>query len=173
MTPELPAFPCPHCRDRTFTKRTVANDAPASAGVVLTHLHLCTSCGENYLSTVCVAPDRTRTETWDYYLDREAPLRRVRRYEPVGPYGLDEVAPLFVVAGRSVPEAEWREALAYARAVPSPLLEQDTAETPAATVIERWMAWWSTVAHRPAAGSNGFRLVGLGESETTPHSRAA
>ena len=36
MTPELPAFPCPHCRDRTFVKRTVANDAPASAGVVLT-----------------------------------------------------------------------------------------------------------------------------------------
>ncbi|MEM1117259.1 MAG: hypothetical protein AAF845_07780 [Bacteroidota bacterium] len=171
MTPELPAFPCPHCGDRAFTKRTVANDAPASAGTVLTHLHVCTSCGENYLSTVCVAADRTRTETWDYYLERETSLRRVRRYTPAGTYDLVEAKPLFIVDGRDVAEAEWRAALASARAMPSPLLDAETSRT--ASTIQRWMAWWKAVSYRPAMGSAGFRLIGLGTPDPAPHSRAA
>ena len=173
MTPELPAFPCPHCRDRSFTKRTVANDAPASAGTVLTHLHVCTSCGENYLSTVSVAPDRTRTETWDYYLERETSLRRVRRYMPAGAYELAEAEPLFVLDGQAVPEAEWRAALACARTAPSPLLAEDAETARTASAIQRWMAWWKSVSYRPSMGSASFRLIGLGTPDAAQHSRAA
>ena len=148
MTPELPAFPCPHCHQRSFAKRAVEHDASRSVGVFLTHLHVCTSCGENYLSTVHVAADRTRTETWDYYLDRATSLRRVRRYRPHGAHHLRECEPLFVIDGAAVSEAEWRRALADARTAPSPLVCEETRPTTA--FAERWLGWWSSVAHKPS-----------------------
>ena len=156
MTPELPAFPCPHCQALAFVKRPVSNDAPASAGLLLTHLHLCTSCGENYLSTVHVAPDRTRTETWDYYLDRETAMRRVRRYAPAGAHDLRELTPLFILDGEAVPEAAWRSELATARAAGSPLVAQEE-DARSSALVERWLGWWHAVTHQPE--SSPLRLV--------------
>ena len=157
MTPELPAFPCPHCQERAFTKKAVANDAPPSIGLMLTHLHLCSACGENYLSTVHVAPDRTRTETWDYYLDRTVPMRRVRRYVASGAHDLRELAPLFILDGNTVPEAAWRAELATARAEASPLVASEDARTSA--LIERWLQWWGAATHRSESASAPLRLV--------------
>ena len=169
MTPELPAFPCPHCQARAFVKRSVSNDAPPSAGLVLTHLHLCMACGENYLSTVHVAPDRTRTETWDYYLDRETAMRRVRHYAPDGAHGLRELAPLFVVDGQAVPESDWRSELAAARTEASPLLAQEEARTSA--LLERWLQWWSAATHSPAPMP--LRLVEPAGGDFSPIRRTA
>ena len=153
MTTELPAFPCPHCRERAFTKRAVASDAPAEA-TVLAHLYVCDACGENYLATVHVAADRTRTETWDYYLERETSLRRARRYVPSGAHGLAEAEPLFAIDGQPVAEAAWRAALDALRAAPSPVVGQ-----PAPTLAGRWVAWWS--AATPLRPAPGLRLVPL------------
>ena len=147
MLKELPAFPCPCCHERTFTKRRLDVDAPAAAGTVLTHLHVCQACGENYLSTVHVAPDRSRTETWDYYLERDTTLRRVRRYAPAGTHHLVEDEPLFVVGTEPVTEATWRAALAAVRGAPSPLLADAPVPSPAlSTFVERWLAWWAETA---------------------------
>ena len=170
MTPELPAFPCPHCQARAFVKRAVSNDAPPSAGLLLTHLHLCTACGENYLSTVHVAPDRTRTETWDYYLERETAMRRVRRYAPAGAHDLRELAPLFLLDGEAVAEPAWRSELAAARAEPSPLVApKDDARTSA--LLERWLQWWSAATHAPAPMP--LRLVEPAAGDFSPIRRTA
>ena len=163
MPQELPAFPCPCCHERTFEKRSVENDAPVTMGTVLTHLHLCHACGENYLSTVHVSPDRLRTEVWDYYLDRLTPLRRVRHYEPSGAHGLRETASEFLIGAEHVSETAWRSALATARTTPSPLVE-----APASTFAERWLAWWAKASH-PYVPS--FRL--LPAVHTAAHGRQA
>ena len=155
MTTELPAFPCPHCRERAFTKRAVESDAPASVGTVLTHLYVCDACGENYLATVHVAADRTRTETWDYYLERSVSLRRARRYVPEGAHGLTEIEPVFAIDGRAVPERAWRAALDGLRAAPSPIVAESS---DARTLAGQWVAWRAAV--RPALFSD-LRLVGL------------
>ena len=152
MTTELPAFPCPHCHARAFTKRAVESDAPAGAGTVLAHLYVCGACGENYLATVHVAADRTRTETWDYYLERGVALRRARRYVPSGAHALDEVEPLFAIDGRAVSETAWRAALDGLRSAPSPLV---AGAADARTLAGRWSAWWSAARPAPA-----LRLVG-------------
>ena len=150
MLKELPAFPCPRCHERTFTKRRLDVDVPATTGTVLTHLHVCHACGENYLSTVHVAPDRSRTETWDYYLDRGTTLRRVRRYAPAGAHHLAEDEPLFVVGADPVPEATWRAALAAVRKAPSPLLADAPVPSPVlSTFVERWLAWWAKTTAPP------------------------
>ena len=166
MIQELPAFPCPHCHERTFTKRRVPNDAPVSAGTVLTHLHLCPSCGENYLSTVHVAPDRTRTETWDYYLERATPLRRVRRYDPAGTYALAERPQLFLIGGELVTETAWRSALSTAREAPSPLLDEEPLSEPArAALVERWLAWWTRTARPRLPAIPAPYVVGFDAAE--------
>ena len=156
MTTELPAFPCPHCHERAFTKRAVESDAPSDSSAVLAHVYVCDACGENYLATVHVAADRTRTETWDYYLERAVSLRRVRRYAPAGAYGLSEEAPLFAIDGRAVSEGAWRAALDGLRAAPSPLV---AGASDARTLAGRWAAWWSAAHPAPVSG---LRLVGLG-----------
>lgn len=161
MTTELPAFPCPHCRERAFTKRAVESDAPPEAGVVLAHLYVCDACGENYLATVHVAADRTRTETWDYYLERAVSLRRGRRYVPAGPHGVVEVEPLFAIDGRPVAEGAWRAALDGLRAAPSPLV---AGAPDARTLAGRWTAWWSAARPAPVPG---LRLVGLAPGRRT------
>ena len=135
----LPAFPCPCCDARAFHKRPVAC-AAESPDVVqsMAHLYLCHACGENYLATVQVERDGTRTETWDYYVDRALAMRRVRRYEPAGAFALAEAAPLFVLAGEAVSETAWRAALDGARAETAPLPEA----APDA-LIGRWRALWT------------------------------
>ncbi len=170
MFQELPAFPCPRCHERAFTKRAVENDAPASSGTVLTHLHLCHACGENYLSTVHVGPDDVRTETWDYYLDRETSLRRIRRYEPSGPHRLVEQDPVFIVGTETVTEASWRAALETTRGATSLLLDEDPQLEPALSAfVERWLAWWSRTARPHATMSPMSPPTGLGSF----HRRAA
>lgn len=136
----LPAFPCPRCEARAFHKQSVAC-AAESPDVVqsLAHLYVCHACGENYLATVQVQRDGARTETWDYYLERDVAMRRVRRYEAAGPYGLRELDPLFVLDGRAVSEVEWRASLSATRAADSPLVEP----APNA-LIDRWRALWTT-----------------------------
>lgn len=147
MIQELPAFPCPHCHERAFTK-TALEEEPAEAGtVVLSHLYACHACGENYLATVEVAADRSRTETWEYYLDREIELMRSRRYAPVGPYNLAETGETFAIDGQAVTEASWRAALEGLRSAPSTAVP-----APAPVFTEQWLGWWSaTSAARHAA----------------------
>ena len=144
----LPAFPCPRCEVRAFHKQSVAC-TPESPDIVqsLAHLYVCHACGENYLSTVSVQRDGARTETWDYYLERDTQLRRVRRYEPAGAYALAESDPLFVLDGAAVTEAAWRAALGATRSQASPLVER----SPEA-LIDRWRVLWATPieSDRPA-----------------------
>lgn len=149
MPQELPAFPCPCCHERSFTKRPVGTDDSGDSETTLTHLHVCHACGENYLSTVQVAADRSRTETWDYYVDRQMALRRVRRYEPSGAYGLAETEQAFVFRGEPVPEAEWRAALEAVRATPSPLIEALTATA----IVDRLVSWWMAADRPPVPSS--------------------
>ena len=144
MLPELPAFPCPHCHERAFSKRPVAHDDAVSAGTLLAHVYLCHACGEDYGATVHVGADRSRTETWDYYLERSRSLRMVRHYEPSGAYHLAESDPVFAIDGEIVTEDAWTEALAATREAPSPILDAAPADAPARLAFaERWLAWWS------------------------------
>ncbi len=175
MLLELPAFPCPSCHERAFSKRPVPHDAPASAGTVLTHLYVCHACGENMLATVQVGPDRARTETWDYYLERSPSLRMVRQYAASGAHHLAEKEPTFVLGGEVVAEAVWQTTLASLRQAPSPLLDGAPTEAPARTAFaERWLAWWSAtlLPRQPEpslAGTVFPRPLALG----TPERRAA
>lgn len=130
------AFPCPHCGDKSFHRHSVTADAPAIA-----HLAFCASCGENYLSVVHEDAGQGRVETWDYYVEREPALRRVRGYEPQGPFHEPKLAAnLFFVGDEIVPEAEWRLALAEQRAVRSEVLGQF--EDLPSGVLARRRAWW-------------------------------
>lgn len=139
----LPAFPCPRCEARTFHKQSVPCAAEsAEVAQSLAHLYVCHACGENYLATVQVERSGARTETWDYYLEREVGMRRVRRYEPAGAYALAEATPLFVLNGQAVSETTWRAALDATRTEASALVE-----TAPDALIDRWRALWA----RPAA----------------------
>ena len=120
---------------------------------VLAHLSVCSACGENYLAVVHEDLDRSRVETFDYYLDREPALRRVRGYEPRGRFGEPtEVATLFFVGDEAVSEATWREALAGLRAVASALVPERSLamrrlpERLSAAVVDRCRAWWARQA---------------------------
>lgn len=161
----LPAFPCPHCEARAFHKQSVAC-ASESADVIqaMAHLYLCDACGENYLAIVQVERDGTRVETWDYYLERDVAMRRVRRYEAAGPYALAETSPLFVLDGRAVSEAAWRAELDAVRGTRSPLVE-----TEPDALIARWRALW--VRPVEAAAPSPLRLMIA--SDSTPQRRSA
>ena len=165
--PVLPAFPCPHCDARAFHKHPVAC-AAESADVVqaMAHLYVCHACGENYLATVQVERDGTRIETWDYYLDRDVAMRRVRRYEATSAYALTESASLFVLDGEAVSEASWRAALDVARAAKAPL---DKAAPDA--LIARWRPLWIRPAE--ADGPSPLRLVAAADPQPTPRRRTA
>lgn len=131
-----PAFPCPHCGERSFHRHSVTADAPAIA-----HLACCASCGENYLAVVHEDAGRGRVETWDYYVEREPALRRVRGYAPEGPLREPRlVASLFFVGDGAVPEPEWRQALAEQRAVRSEVLGH--LDRLPSGVLARRRAWW-------------------------------
>lgn len=150
MASVSPAFPCPHCGDRSFRRQPVDVTASTTERPVLAHLSVCSSCGENYLAVVHEDSGRSRVETWDYYLDREPALRRVRGYEVRGRFKEPvEVTRLFFVGDEPVSETLWREALADHRASPSPLVPARPTEArylPAqlsATVVSHCRAWWS------------------------------
>lgn len=135
-----PAFPCPHCGVRSFRRHPV--DAERRA---LAHLSLCTACGENYLAVVHVDAGRGRVETWDYFLDREPVLRRVRGYEQRGRFGeVVRVASLFFIGDDAVSERSWQTELVLRRAMPSRIVAVEGEPMwMLAGLIKRCRAWWS------------------------------
>ena len=109
---------CQACRERSLRKQEVPckQEKPSDGCKPLAYLYACDACGERYLVLTYFNTDGGRIETWWYYIDQSPLLRRVARYQPVGPIDEQElVSAEYLIGEEPVSERVWKTALAQKR----------------------------------------------------------